>query len=113
VTLANQAFLLTIYPREIQMNKAQLIEALEYERPGVSKSSIKLTLNAMDKIIKTVLQMGEGSEVVLPGIGKISVKQSPARVCRNPRTGVEVQVSAKNKPHFSPSKALKDAVMSN
>jgi DNA-binding protein HU-beta len=52
----------------------------------------------------------EGGEVTLPGLGKLSVKTSAARTGRNPKTGETLEIAAKNKPHFSAAKALKDAV---
>ena len=64
-------------------------------------------------VVAREMQKGEGAEVTLPGIGKISVKQSPARIGRNPATGAEISIPAKNKPHFSAAKALKEAAMSN
>ena len=65
------------------------------------------------RVVAREMQKGEGAEVTLPGIGKLSVKQSPARIGRNPATGESINIPARNKPHFSAAKALKDAAMSN
>jgi len=97
------------------MNQKELIDAIaaHSSNVGVSKVAIKFVLEVVGVIAQTEMQKGEGAEVTLPGIGKISVKQSSARIGRNPATGAEVQIPAKNKPHFSAAKALKDAAMSN
>lgn len=97
------------------MNKAQLIDAIAAQalNNGVTKAAVKHVLEAQAEVVAREMQKGEGAEVTLPGIGKISVKQSPARIGRNPATGAEVQIPARNKPHFSAAKALKDAAMSN
>jgi len=52
----------------------------------------------------------EGAEVLLPGFGKFKVRERPARVARNPRTGETMQVGASRKIAFQPAKALKDAL---
>ncbi len=58
------------------------------------------------------VQMQKGEELTLPGIGKLSIKHRPAKTGRNPATGVSMEIPAKNVPHFSAAKALKDAVNS-
>lgn len=97
------------------MNQAQLIDAIaaHNSNTGVSKASIKWMLEVQAEVVACEMQKGEGAEVTLPGIGKISVKQSPARIGRNPKTGDKIDIPARNKPHFSAAKALKDAAMSN
>lgn len=54
--------------------------------------------------------LAAGGEVTLPGIGKLSVKHKEARTGRNPSSGEAIEIAAKNAPHFSAAKALKDAV---
>jgi DNA-binding protein HU-beta len=93
------------------MNQKELIDAIN--KKGISKSIIRPVIEALALVVNTEMQKGEGAEVTLPGIGKISVKQSPARIGRNPATGAEISIPAKNKPHFSAAKALKEAAMSN
>lgn len=96
------------------MNQAQLIDAIcKQQSSGLSKTHIKQALDGLAEVVAREFQKGEGAEVTLPGIGKLSVKQSPARIGRNPATGAEISIPAKNKPHFSASKALKGAAMCN
>lgn len=95
------------------MNQKDLIDAIasHHANQGVSKASIKWMLEAQAEVVQSALQADE--EVTLPGIGRLSLKYSEARTGRNPRTGEEVQIPAKNKPFFSAAKALKDAANSN
>jgi len=97
------------------MNQKELIDAIaaQSSNTGVSKVVIKWVLEVQAEVVSREMQKGEGAEVTLPGIGKISVKQSTARIGRNPATGAEISIPARNKPHFSAAKALKDAAMSN
>jgi DNA-binding protein HU-beta len=95
------------------MNQAELVKAIQYECPGETQETIKAFLTFLSTAVARELSKGEGAEVTLPGIGKFSVKQRMARIGRNPKTGAEMEIPAKNKPHFSAAKSLKDAVMSN
>jgi len=52
-----------------------------------------------------------GYKIVLPGLGKIQVKRTKARMGRNPMTGEPIRIPAKKKVAFSANKALKDAVL--
>ncbi len=92
------------------MNQAEVIKQVA-EVSGHGKGTVESILKTLGDV--TQAEMQQGGEVTLPGIGKISVKQSAARTGRNPATGAEIQIAAKNKPHFSADKALKDAAMSN
>ncbi len=87
--------------------KKELIEALA-ERTQQSKKDTEAFLDALADALRDALALG--SEVVLPGIGKFSVKEKPARAGRNPATGETIQIAARKAPAFSVAKVLKDAV---
>lgn len=48
---------------------------------------------------------------VIPGLGKLLVKKQKARKGRNPQTGEEIKIPAKNVVKFRIAKACKDAVL--
>ena len=50
------------------------------------------------------------ADVMISGLGKFCVKDKEARKGRNPQTGKEINIPARNVPKFVPGKALKDAV---
>lgn len=52
----------------------------------------------------------EGEEVAIPEIGRVTIVEKPARTCRNPQTGEQVEVPAKMVPKFKFAKSIKDAV---
>lgn len=91
------------------MNKAELINTVS-ARGRESKRSVENVLETLVDVIWIVFS--EGGEVTLPGLGKLTVKDKPARKGRNPKTGEEIDIPAKRVPHFSAAKALKDAVNS-
>jgi DNA-binding protein HU-beta len=89
------------------MNQAELIGSIAHET-GISKKDVETVLKIAGEAVKTALC--NSGEVTLPGIGKLTVKTSAARKGRNPATGAEIDIPAKQKPHFSAAKVLKDAV---
>lgn len=46
----------------------------------------------------------------IPGVGKLTVKESAARQGRNPATGATISIPAKKSVKFSASKTIKDAL---
>ena len=44
------------------------------------------------------------------GFGSFEVRNRPARVARNPRTGEQIEIAASKAPVFKAGKALKDSV---
>jgi DNA-binding protein HU-beta len=87
--------------------KKELIDALA-ERTQQPKKEAEAFIDALAVSLRDTL--AQGQEVVLPGIGKFSVKEKPARSGRNPLTGEAIQIAARKAPAFSVAKVLKDAV---
>jgi len=52
-----------------------------------------------------------GYKLPLMGLGKLYVRQSKARLGRNPQTGEPVQIPARKRVRFTASKALKQTVL--
>ena len=89
------------------MNKAQLVAAIA-ETAGLSKKDAEKAVNAFVDVISEELTKGE--KIQLIGFGTFAVKDRPARVARNPRTGEEIKIAASKAPGFKAGKALKDKV---
>lgn len=89
------------------MNQSELIAKVA-SISGESRKAVEAVLKTTGDVIAA--ELNEGGEVALPGLGKIGVKQRDARNGRNPATGEEIVIPAKRVPHFTASKALKDAV---
>jgi DNA-binding protein HU-beta len=96
------------------MNKAELINeiaarSVTRHSPGVSKVVVTAVLETLAEVVHKQL-VGPGSEIIVPGLGKFTVKSRGARPGRHPATGAEIEIPAKNVPHFSAGAALKHAV---
>ena len=89
------------------MNQSELVAKVA-GISGESRKTVEAVLKTTADVIAAELQ--EGGEVALPGLGKLGVKAREARTGRNPKTGEQIAIPAKRVPHFSASKALKDAV---
>lgn len=87
------------------MNKTELINAAAKET-ALKKADVEKVVNAViDNIQKTL--MG-GDKVQVIGFGTFEAKKRPARVARNPRTGVSIQVEESVAVAFKASNVLKD-----
>lgn len=89
------------------MTKQELINTLA-AKTGASKADTLLFIGALEDTIRETLI--QGGEVQLASTGKFKVRESAAKVGRNPKTGEAVQIPAKRKAVFVPAKALKDAL---
>lgn len=91
------------------MNKSDLVDMLANEGDLTKAKSAEL----VDMIFNSVkVSLQKGDEVSIAGLGKFKVARRDAKVGRNPRTGEELQIEAKNVVKFTPAKELKDVVNS-
>ena len=66
---------------------------------------------AVDCVFSTITKaLKKKDSVTLVGFGTFKVDRRKARKGRNPQTGAEIKIKAKNVPKFSAGKALKNAV---
>lgn len=85
------------------MTKTQLIEELT-QTTGLSKADCDRNLDAVLTAISQAIEKGERLD--LRGFGTFRLRQTKARLGRNPRTGETVSIAAKKVPVFKPSKEL-------
>jgi DNA-binding protein HU-beta len=89
------------------MNKAELIEAMA-SNAKMSKADAK---KALDGFIETTTKaLKKGDRVALVGFGSFSVTKRAARKGRNPQTGKEIQIKAKNVVRFKAGAELQTKV---
>ena len=91
------------------MNKNELVSAVA-DKAGLSKNDASSAVEAHFEVIQSELKNGGDIRVV--GFGNFTVSRREASKGRNPSTGAEVDIPARNVPKFSAGKALKDAVNS-
>ena len=86
------------------MNKEELISEIS-KKTKVSKKEAGMILSATIDTIQS--QVKKGGKITLVGFGTFSRKHRDARKGRNPQTGKELKIAAKNVPSFSAGKAFK------
>ena len=79
------------------MNKAELIDAMA-AAAGLSKADAKKALDGFVNATSTALKAGD--KLSLVGFGSFSVSKREARTGRNPQTGKEIKIAAKNVVKF-------------
>ena len=89
------------------MNKAELIEAMA-SGASISKADAKRALDSF--IDSTSGALKKGDRVALVGFGSFSVSRRAARKGRNPQTGKEIQIAAKNVVRFKAGSELSGKV---
>jgi len=89
------------------MNKSELIAAMA-ANSGLSNADAKKALDGLTEAIGTALKSGDS--VALIGFGTFAVTHKPARTGRNPQTGKEIKIEAKNVPTFKAGAGLKGSV---
>lgn len=89
------------------MNKAELIDAMASES-GLSKADAK---RALDGLVTTIgNSLKKGDRISLVGFGSFSVSNRAARTGRNPQTGKEIKIAAKNVVRFKAGAELSGKV---
>lgn len=85
------------------MNKTELVKEVA-AGSGLSLTDAAKAVGATLNVIAARVQKQES--VILPGFGSFYVKDRPARMCRNPRTGAQIKVAAKKVVKFRAGKGL-------
>lgn len=88
------------------MTKQELIEQIA-AKTGTSKAEALRHVAAMEEVVRE--ELAKGGEVALAN-GKFTLKETPERTGRNPKTGESMLIPAKRKVVFKPAKVLKVAV---
>ena len=85
------------------MNKSDLIDAMAADA-GISKAAAKAALESLTSNVTSTLK--SGGKVALVGWGTWSVSRRAARNGRNPQTGAEIKIAAKNVVKFKAGAGL-------
>jgi nucleoid DNA-binding protein len=88
------------------MNKGDLVNevAKVVGTKKAAQEAVECLLESITRALK------EKETVSIVGFGTFKVSERKARSGRNPQTGKEIEIEAKNVPKFTPGKDLKDAV---
>jgi DNA-binding protein HU-beta len=93
---------------ETVMTKADLIENMAKDA-AISKAAASKALNSFTDNVSKTLKKKDG-KVTIVGFGTFSKIRRKARKGRNPQTGEEIKIKARNAVKFKAGKALKDAI---
>jgi len=93
----------------VQYSQAELYEQIQVCCGLDSKRVAKDVYLSFAQMVQVALK--KGYKIPLPGLGKIQVRQTKARMGRNPATGEPIRIKAKKRVRLTPNKALKDAVL--
>ncbi len=95
------------------MNKTEMAQKLA-KKADISQAKAG---EIIDHIFSTkdgegiiAIELDAGRKVSIAGFGNFTTKSRSARKGRNPATGEEITIPAKNYAHFSAAKGLKDRV---
>ncbi|MEM7614877.1 MAG: HU family DNA-binding protein [Pseudomonadota bacterium] len=89
------------------MTKTQLVAALA-DKTESDKAAVARMLDAITDVVTS--EVAAGGAVTLPGLGKFSCRDRPARMVRNPATGEQMPKDADRAVKVTIAKALKDVV---
>ncbi len=88
------------------MNKGDLVN--EVAKVVATK---KAAADAVEAVLKGITKaLKKKQAVTIVGFGTFKVGKRKARIGRNPQTGAEIKIKAKNVPKFVAGKELKEAV---
>ena len=91
----------------MNLNKGTLVDAV-VESVDYSKKEVAAVIDAL---IETITEaVSKGDKVTLFGFGTFESVKREARTCKNPQTGANITVPARNVPKFKASKNFKELV---
>ena len=90
------------------MIKSELVQRIAETNPHLYQRDVE---NIVDAILDEITRaLARGDRVELRGFGAFSVKERPARLGRNPRTGEQVDVGEKYVPQFKAGKEIRERI---
>lgn len=89
------------------MTKADLADSI-YEKVGLPKKEAAEIIETLFDLMKNVL--ADGESIKIAGFGTFLVRKKGARKGRNPKTGVEIEISQRRVVTFKPSLQFKAVV---
>lgn len=91
------------------MNKTELVNRIS-QKSVIHKVAIRETLDLFSEVLLEALCKGE--RVILHDLGIFTIKETKAKMARNPKTGEKVFVPVRKKVCFSASSQFKKKVQS-
>ncbi|MBQ9271305.1 MAG: integration host factor subunit alpha [Alphaproteobacteria bacterium] len=89
------------------ITRVSITEAI-YEEIGLSRKDSGDVLDLIIEEIKS--ELAGGNDVKISSFGTFALRKKNARIGRNPKTGVEAQITPRTVISFKPSQILRKAV---
>ncbi len=86
------------------MTKADLVAKI-YDKVGLSKKESSMIVEEIFELIRNALEHGD--RVKISGFGNFNIRSKKVRRGRNPQTGEEIAITARNVLTFKASPVLK------
>ena len=90
------------------MTKAELIDIVAEKNEDLSKTQIAEVYEGIFDAIELALREDEKHRYQVKDFGTFEMKHRKARKGRNPATGAEIDIPAKNTVNFRPAGALEE-----
>lgn len=91
------------------MTKSEMVKKLGESWGGISNRQANDNLDALIKFI--VATVKKDKVLKIPNLGTFKLRQTKARMGRNPQTGEPIKIAAKRKVAFSAAKVFKEAIL--
>jgi integration host factor subunit beta len=103
-------FYLAAVARATSMIKSELVQHILAYSPHLYPRDVEKIVNAI--LGEIVAALARGDRVELRGFGVFSVRDRPARIGRNPRSGAAVSIARRRMPFFKTGKEMRDRLNS-
>mgnify|MGYP006386311859 CR=1 FL=1 len=90
------------------ITRSKLIDRLAIRAGNLTPKDVEVSVSLILEAIAEALARGDRVEI--RGFGSFALNYRSPRNGRNPKTGEQVQVPAKNVPHFKAGKELRERV---
>ena len=87
------------------MTKSELIESIVDSQDQLTSGDVELAVKIMLEKMASTLCKNERIEI--RGFGSFCLHRRAARLGRNPKTGVSVELPSRSVPYFKPGKELR------
>jgi DNA-binding protein HU-beta len=91
------------------MTKSEMVKKLGESWGGISNRQANDNLDILIKFI--VATVKKDKVLKIPNLGTFKLRQTKARMGRNPQTGEPIKIAAKRKVAFSAAKVFKEAIL--
>ncbi len=92
-----------------QYSQSELFDCLVSYCGFVNRKEARLFYDGFCSMVQESLK--SGYRLLLPGLGKIQVRKTAARMGINPLTKEPIKIEARKRVRFTPAKVLKEAVL--